>query len=278
MVNNANRSDLNAIQALKWLISMGADEIILDHPIDRTARFVDDNLIKDEEIPEQMVQLKKKIDDRPAPVGINQIAPAEGAHDAAACASEATNIKELKEAVDRFDGCALKFTATNTVFSDGSPSAKLMIIGEAPGVDEDIQGRPFVGSSGLLLNSMLRSISIERPTDCYITNILFWRPPGNRSPTNSEIAACLPFVWRHIELINPKIILLLGGTAAKTILGSKEGIMKLRGHWANIMLKEEKRPIPCMPTFHPAYLLRQPARKKETWQDLRAIKTKLLEH
>ncbi len=278
MVSYPDRSKLTATQALQWLIDMGADEITLDKPISRYITKPKNNNPKIKDTATRIVQPVGKLMSRPAPVGKNQIAPAEGAHDAVAGASAVTDIDELRAVVEQFDGCALKFTATTTVFSDGNPSADLMIIGEAPGVDEDKCGRPFVGASGVLLDKILHSIGLNRSTDCYITNVLFWRPPGNRSPTNSEIAACLPFVKRHIELKNPKVIILLGGTATKAILNTREGIMRLRGKWANIQLTTTKREIPCMPTFHPSFLLRQPNQKREAWHDFRAVKTKLLDY
>ncbi len=257
---------------------MGADEITSDTPINRFVMSPQNNNPKIKDTATRIVETIDGSVSRPAPVGKNQIAPAEGAHDAATGASAVTDIDELRAVVEQFEGCALKFTATTTVFSDGNPSADLMIIGEAPGVDEDKCGRPFVGASGILLDKILQSINLDRSKDCYITNVLFWRPPGNRSPTNSEIAACLPFVWRHIELKNPKVIILLGGTATKTILNTQEGIMRLRGKWSNIQLANTKRQIPCMPTFHPSFLLRQPNQKREAWHDFRAVKTKLLEY
>ncbi|HAT36573.1 MAG TPA: uracil-DNA glycosylase, partial [Rhodospirillaceae bacterium] len=214
---------------------------------------------------------------RPAPVGEGQLAPSEGARDAKEAAAGAKNIEELKLAVENFDGCALKFTATNTVFADGNPSADIMLIGEAPGVDEDRQGLPFVGVSGQLLDRMLTHIGLSRKENVYISNILFWRPPGNRSPTTAEIAACMPFVERHIELMNPKLLMFLGGTAAKTMLDKTEGIMRLRGRWFNYQIEGVEDPIPAMPTLHPAFLLRQGAQKREVWRDLLAVKSKLLE-
>tara|TARA_B100000674_G_C37956476_1_gene969871 strand:+ start:1930 stop:2769 length:840 start_codon:yes stop_codon:yes gene_type:complete len=278
MVNYTDRSKLNSAQALKWLVDMGADEITSDTPINRFVIQPQNNNPKIKDTATRIVQPVDEPVSRPAPVGKNQMAPSEGAHYAASVAAAAKDIKKLRAAVEQFEGCALKFTATTTVFSDGNPNADLMIVGEAPGVEEDKRGRPFVGASGVLLDKILHSIDLDRSKDCYITNVLFWRPPGNRSPTNSEIAACLPFVWRHIELKNPKVIILLGGTASKTILNTQEGIMRLRGKWSNIQLANTKREIPCMPTFHPSFLLRQPNQKREAWRDFRAVKTKLLEY
>jgi len=190
---------------------------------------------------------------------------------------EAKTIAELRAALEAFDGCALKTTAMNLVFADGDPTAPLMLVGEAPGEDEDRQGKPFVGLSGQLLNKMLASIGLTRE-HTYISNVLFWRPPGNRSPTDAELAACLPFIERHIALVRPKLLVLLGGVSAKTLLRTKDGITRLRGHWVSYEPEPEAKglpPIPCLPIYHPAYLLRQPAAKRQAWADLLMIKAKL---
>ena len=193
---------------------------------------------------------------------------------ARALAAAATNVAELEAAVAGFDGCALKATATRLVFADGNRAAKIMMIGEAPGADEDRQGKPFVGVSGQLLDRMLAWIGLDRTTT-YITNILFWRPPGNRPPTTAEIAACLPFVERHIELVQPQILVLVGGASAKALLNTQDGIIKLRGKWFEFSRPGLPRPIPAIATFHPAYLLRTPGQKREAWKDLLAIKRRL---
>jgi uracil-DNA glycosylase len=185
-------------------------------------------------------------------------------------ATGAGTLEALRAALGVFDGCPLKQTAMNLVFADGNPQAKLMVIGEGPGAEEDRQGLPFVGVSGQLLDRMLACIGLDR-TKAYITNVLFWRPPGNRTPTPSEIAACLPFVERHIELVDPDYLLLVGGISAKTLLGRSEGILKLRGRWAHYQHVGLARPIPALASLHPAYLLRQPAQKRLAWRDLLAL-------
>lgn len=184
-------------------------------------------------------------------------------------------LDELHQTLLNFNDCPLKLTATNTVFSDGNPQAKIMVIGEAPGADEDIQGKPFVGLSGRLLDKMFATIGLSRATNLYITNIIPWRPPGNRQPTMQEISLCLPFVRRHIELIKPEILLLVGGVSAKTILDTTEGIMKLRGRWHDYISAGLESPIKCFATYHPAYLLRSPGQKAQVWQDLLKIQEKL---
>lgn len=184
----------------------------------------------------------------------------------------AESIEELRAALLKFDGCALKQTAMNLVFADGNPKASIMLIGEAPGADEDRQGKPFVGVSGQLLDQMLGSVGLNRDT-VYISNVIFWRPPGNRSPTDAEIAACLPFVERHIALVKPKILVLMGGVAAKTILRTKDGITRIRGRWVDYrpVGGNPNDVIPCLPVYHPAYLLRQPAAKRQAWNDILSL-------
>ncbi len=184
------------------------------------------------------------------------------------------NLVALAESLDAYDGCTLKYTATNLVFSDGNPNARVMIVGEAPGEDEDRQGKPFVGPSGRLLDRMLAAIGLDRKT-VYITNILPWRPPGNRNPTLAEIAVCQPFVERHIELAAPDCLLLLGATAARTLLGRTDGVMRLRGRWHAYRAPRRDIPVPTLATFHPAYLLRTPGQKRAAWHDLRMLKRRL---
>ncbi|HVA15105.1 MAG TPA: uracil-DNA glycosylase [Stellaceae bacterium] len=183
---------------------------------------------------------------------------------------------ELAAAVASFEGCALRKTATHTVFADGTPHAPVMVIGEAPGADEDRIGRPFVGRSGQLLDRMLAAIGLDRQRNAYITNILFWRPPGNRKPTEAEIALCLPFVWRHIALGAPQFVVLSGGTATSAVLGRAEGITKLRGRWFDLAVPGLDRPIPALTTYHPSFLLRTPARKSESWRDFLELQSKLI--
>ncbi|MGH6947906.1 MAG: uracil-DNA glycosylase [Kiloniellales bacterium] len=178
---------------------------------------------------------------------------------------------ELRAILERFEGCPLKATATNLAFTDGNSEARLMIVGEAPGPEEDRQGLPFVGVSGKLLDRMLAAIDLDRDK-VLITNTIFWRPPGNRTPTGAEIAACLPFVERLIELVDPTYLLLVGGSSAKTLLARPEGILKLRGRWAHYQHAGLPRPIPALPTLHPAYLLRMPNQKRLAWRDLLAFR------
>ena len=187
-------------------------------------------------------------------------------------AAAAETVDALRAAVEGFEGCNLKRTAKNTVFSDGNPEAGIMLVGEAPGQEEDRQGLPFVGRSGQLLDRMLAAIGLDRE-QAYITNIIPWRPPGNRTPSPPETEICRPFIERHIELVRPKVLVMLGGSSAKTLLSTQDGIMRLRGKWREISVNSAT--VRAMPTLHPAYLLRQPAHKRLAWQDFLAIKNAL---
>lgn len=189
-------------------------------------------------------------------------------------AAAAPTVAALRAALAGFEGCALSATATNLVFADGNPEAGLVFIGEAPGAEEDRAGRPFVGASGRLLDRMLASIGLDR-TRYLITNVIPWRPPGNRSPTDAEILTCLPFLHRHLALVRPHHLVLLGGMAAKALSGTSLGIRRLRGKWIEVAVPGLERPIPALPTLHPAYLLRSPAAKREAWEDLLLLRRTL---
>jgi len=248
---------------LRWQIDAGADEAIGEVPVNRFAAPAP----------------APAAPHMPAPTAPPKARPAVGPLEptarsvagARALAAAAGNLDALRAALETFDGCALKHTATNLVFGDGNPRAKLMLVGEAPGADEDRLGVPFVGVSGRLLDRMLAAIGFDRRS-AYITNLLPWRPPGNRAPTNTEIEACLPFTERHIELVDPAILVFVGGVAAKTLLGRNEGITRLRGQWTDYGSAHLPRPIPSVAIFHPAYLLRSPGQKALAWRDLLAIK------
>ncbi len=193
---------------------------------------------------------------------------------AAHIVAECKTLEQLRQALEAFDGLPLKRTARSTVFADGNPQATVMVIGEAPGQEEDRAGLPFVGKSGKLLDRMLASIGLDRDT-IYITNVVPWRPVENRKPTPDEVAACLPFVSRHIELVDPQILLLLGGASASALLARHEGINRLRGRWYEYATPGLPRPVHAMATFHPAYLLRTPAAKRDAWRDLLQVKKRL---
>lgn len=189
-------------------------------------------------------------------------------------AREAKTLDELREIVAAFDGCNLKFTAKSTVFSDGNPQAPLMLIGEAPGSEEDRAGLPFVGRSGQLLDRILAAIGIERATGAYIANVIPWRPPGNRDPSPLETEICRPFIERQIELAAPKVIITLGNPSTKLLLKTQTGIMRMRGSWS-AYVSPSGMEVPAMPTLHPAYLLRNPAHKKLAWRDFLEVKARL---
>ena len=183
-------------------------------------------------------------------------------------ARTAPSLEVLRDLLENFDGCALKSTATRLVFADGNPHARIMFVGEAPGREEDIEGLPFVGRSGKLLDRMIAAIGLDR-SKAYIANVIPWRPPGNRTPTPQETQICLPFIQRQIELVNPDVLVTLGNPSTQTLLSTREGIMKTRGRWFDY--DTGTRVIRAIATFHPAYLLRSPSYKRMAWQDLRAI-------
>jgi DNA polymerase len=269
---------------LTWYLDAGVDETIGDAPVNRYAAQPPVSVPALQAIaaaPNAATQSAAPQNAAPAPLIMPRAAPvapvvaapvssASSAH----LAQESKSLDELRAAVESYDGCALKAFATRTVFADGNPKARVMVIGEAPGEDEDRQGKPFVGVSGKLLDRMLASIGLDRATNAYITNIVFWRPPGNRKPTAEEIVLCMPFVQRHIELLDPALLLLVGGPSASTILANPSGITKLRGKWFDYESPGLPRPVPAMATFHPAYLLRSPQQKRLAWRDLLAFKQK----
>ena len=185
---------------------------------------------------------------------------------------QAPSLAALEALVAAFEGCALKRTAKSLCFARGNPEARIMLIGEAPGRDEDLQGKPFVGRAGQLLDRMLAAIGLAQ-SQVYITNTIYWRPPGNRTPTPQEVEACAPFLARQIELLSPEMLVLLGGAAAKSILGTSEGIMRLRGKWLTYQCAG--RSIATLATLHPAYLLRKPEAKRYAWRDLLMVKEAL---
>jgi len=260
----------DALATLNWLVEAGADEAIADQPVNRMA------LPKPAApaAPRTPQAAPKSTSAAPRPAAPAPL-PLEGdaIGGAMAAAGAANSLAELKAAMEGFEGCALKRTANNTVFADGVAEGRVMLIGEAPGRDEDRIGKPFVGRAGQLLDKMLASIGLDRQKNAYITNVINWRPPDNRDPSPEEAAACLPFLRRHIELARPKVIILLGAVAARHVVGVSDGIMKLRGRWMEYRVGDAM--VPLMPTLHPAYLLRQPAHKKLAWRDLQAVRERM---
>jgi uracil-DNA glycosylase family 4 len=268
-------SPQDAAALLRWYVDHGLDETIGEQAIDRFALPPPAPVaaVAAPATPAAPTPIRAPI----APPVARPPVPLESpqlAEDARAVAQQANTIAELEEAVRAFEGCALKRTAKNTVFADGVAGSPVMIVGEAPGADEDRLGKPFVGVSGQLMDRMFAAIGMSRERDLYITNILFWRPPGNRTPTLSEQATCLAFTRRHIELAKPKIVVLAGGTAVKAVLNTTEGITRLRGKWTTLTL-DDGTEVPALPTFHPAYLLRTPASKRQSWADLLSLDKRL---
>lgn len=272
---SAERQVLTA--ALQWHIDIGADEALADEPRSMT-QTPDIHSIKKE----------------PALIPLNppdlpsSSPPLAGTHElrskAIEAARAAATLEELREAIANFDGLDIKRTATNMVFCDGHPDAPVMLVGEAPGADEDRIGKPFVGVSGQLLDRILKWINLDRMQEdparaIYISNILNWRPPGNRTPAPAEVEICLPFIERHIALKKPKLLILCGGVSAKALLGTEESISRLRNKWHDYRPRtpgicDEPQSIPAIATYHPSYLLRTPSQKKAVWQDMLALQDK----
>ena len=255
----------SALALLAWYAEMGVDECVGEAPVQRLGQ------VPPPTPPPAPTPVVRPIGGRQVPRIADPVASARQL--AAAC----DTLDALRDAIAGFEGCALKATAHTTVFAAGNPHAPVMLIGEAPGQEEDAQGLPFVGPAGKLLDRMLAAIGRDR-TSAYISNILNWRPPANRTPTLQEATMCLPFIRRHIELAGPKVVVLLGGTAVKHLLDTTEGIMRLRGKWTELMLDEYgERRVSALPTLHPAYLLRQPAHKRLAWQDFLSLQRRLKE-
>src|SRR3954454_1536141 len=251
-------------QLLAFYLEAGVDCALAEEPIDRLS---DPELISAASKPAQ-------------PPAATTAAATPGARAEAGLGTEAAilsareaarttpTLDALRALLENFDGCALKATATRLVFTDGNPQARIMFVGEAPGREEDLEGLPFVGRSGKLLDRMIAAIGLDR-TSAYIANVIPWRPPGNRTPTPQETQICLPFIQRQIELVNPDVLVTLGNPSPQTLLETREGIMKSRGKWLDY--DTGTRIIRAIATFHPAYLLRSPSYKRMAWQDLRAI-------
>jgi DNA polymerase len=269
-----------AAALLRWYVEQGVDEAIGEEPVDRFAapspQAAAAAVMRIAPAARAPTPLRAPPPPPVAPRGPVPLESPQLVEDARALAEGCSTLAELEAAIRGFEGCALKRTAKNTVFADGTPGAPVMIVGEAPGADEDRLGKPFVGVSGQLMDRMMGAIGLTRDGGFYITNILFWRPPGNRTPTTTEQGMCLAFTRRHIELAKPKVLVLAGGVAVKAVLDTTEGITRLRGKWTSYTLGDGTV-IPAMPTFHPAYLLRTPASKRQSWQDLLAIDKKLKE-
>lgn len=266
--------------ALQWHLDQGIDEILADEPGQQMTRLPDNRMTGPTEAPPAPASPSDH------PVIRSPDHPIQGTpalrEEAIKCARAAGSLEELQAALAGFEGLAVRRTATNMVFCDGNPQAPVMLIGEAPGADEDRLGRPFVGVSGQLLDKILKCIDIDRgATDpekaIYISNILNWRPPGNRTPTPQEVEISLPFIERHITLVKPKLLILCGGVSAKALLHTEDSISRLRGRWHDFRPRTpgiEMQPIPALCTYHPSYLLRTPSQKKAVWGDMLTLMQK----
>jgi DNA polymerase len=263
--------DLAAL--LEWYVEAGVDLAVDELPRDRYA----DSRVELAPAP-QSGEPARQAARAPAATAVKAaqsaapVPPEVAAAEARSLAASAGSLDELRRLLEAFDGCALKRTAGRLVFADGNPAARVMLVGEAPGAEEDREGLPFVGRSGQLLDRMLRAIGLDR-SSVYIANVVPWRPPGNRTPTPQETAICLPFILRQIELSGAEFLVCLGGPSATTLMERKEGILKLRGTWQE--LDFGGRSVQALATLHPAYLLRQPAQKRFAWRDFRALAARL---
>ena len=289
---------LEALAALRLMMEWGADEALEANALDRFAtgaapaaavrHAVGPAVVVPATLPVSTAPATLSVSTAPATLSVSTAAPATlsvstapatlsvstPSLQAEAMAAAADSVAALRAALAGFTGCGLAATAGNLVFADGNPDAGLVLIGEAPGAEEDRAGKPFVGPSGQLLDRMLGSIGLDR-THCLLTNIIPWRPPGNRNPTDNEVLVCLPFLHRLLALLRPRRVVLLGALSARALTGSSEGIRKLRGRWVTITVPGVATPLPALPMLHPAYLLRQPGSKREAWADLITLKRAL---
>jgi DNA polymerase len=277
LMSQRNDTQADLISYLDFHVEAGVDLSLDEQPHDRFNEA-------DAPLAPPRRQAARPLPAQPAPAQAAPAAPArtfgrsasakpgEAAGDARAQARNARSLGELEAMLAGFDGCPLKFTAKNLVFADGNPASKLMFVGEAPGADEDRVGKPFMGRSGQLLDRMMTAIGLDR-TKAYVTNIVPWRPPGNRNPTPQEVAICRPFIERQIELADPDLIVCLGSPATQALTGTKDGILKARGRFYPYRVGD--REIRALATLHPAYLLRQPVQKRLAWRDFRTLRAAL---
>jgi uracil-DNA glycosylase len=263
---DARTAILTDFEALRWQMAMGADEALGELPMPLGTPEVRPSPQRQAPATEALKTQAKPIAPAPRPVA----GPTHTPPDLAAIKT----LPELKAALESINTLGIKETAMSFVFGEGAPHAPVMLVGEAPGEEEDRTGRPFIGRAGQLLEKMLAAIGLSRE-QVYITNVLPWRPPGNRTPKPEEVATCLPYLMRHIELVQPKLLLMLGGPSAKALLGKEESVTRLRGIWWDYHSAGLGQTLPALVTYHPAYLLRSPAQKRESWRDLRMLKHKI---
>ncbi|WP_193336721.1 uracil-DNA glycosylase [Devosia beringensis] len=258
-----NHDEMLAV--LDWYRAAGVDIAVGEEPVDRFAQRAPARAV-----PAMVANVAAgtAVAERATEAPLLGGDPAE----ARSLAASAQTLDQLQALLDAYDGCGLKLRATQLVFADGNPEADIMLIGEAPGAEEDRQGKPFVGKSGQLLDRMLAAIGLDR-TKVYIANTVPWRPPGNRTPTPEEMALCLPFLQRQVELVSPRIVMTLGGPAMQTIFDTTTGIIKMRGKWATLSIGSHQ--VEAIPTLHPAYLLRNAPAKEQAWADMLSLRMKL---
>jgi len=248
-------NDAALLAALDWYRAAGVDLAVGDAPVDRFAASV---------VAPPRPRLVAQ-PDAPAPAVVLNAEPSE----TRALAAAATTLEALREAMNAYEGCALKRRATQLVFADGNPEAEIMLVGEGPGEQEDLAGKPFVGRAGQLLDRMLGAIGLDR-TQVYIANMVPWRPPGNRDPSPEELALCAPFLHRQIELVRPRLLMTLGRVASQSLFATSQSISRMRGKWQDLTIGTHS--MKAMPTLHPAYLLRTPSAKEQAWRDMLELK------
>jgi DNA polymerase len=260
LMTDAHYTQDEMLAMLDWYRAAGVDIAVGEEPVDRFAQRPQARVAPVPAAPSAAGEAISLLGGDPS--------------EARSLAASAQTLEDLEAILGAYDGCGLKLRATQLVFADGNPQADIMLIGEAPGAEEDRQGKPFVGKSGQLLDRMLAAIGLDR-SKVYIANTVPWRPPGNRAPTPEETALCLPFLRRQVELVAPKLVMTLGGPAMQAVFGTTSGIIKMRGKWSDIAIGDHQ--VAAIPTLHPAYLLRNPAAKHEAWQDLLSLKMKAVE-
>jgi uracil-DNA glycosylase len=273
MEENLSNSGVSPYALLQFYADIGIDDVVGDEALDRTK-------IPETVLPMVSAAAGAASGTATAPTADEPVAGAsmgavEALAEAKTLAAAAQTLEELREAIANFKGLAIKRTATQMVFASGNPAARIMLVGDVPGADEDRLGKPFAGIEGQLLDKMLAAIGLNRDEHIYISNVMNWRPPGNRAPDAAEIAISLPFIERHIELVNPAVVIFMGGAAAQALLHSKQSITRLRGRWQTYKTAQMEQPVQALCMLHPGYLLNSPQQKGLAWSDLLQLKEKL---
>jgi len=267
MSQNHPQNDADALAALEWYRAAGVDVTVGDEPVDRFATSA--------AAPAKRTLPAAPGSGRAAPPPVPAVPLTVNPDETREIAAAAGSLEALRAAMDAYDGCALKHRATQLVFADGNPEARIMLVGEGPGEQEDLQGKPFVGRAGQLLDRMLGAIGLDR-TKVYIANMVPWRPPGNRNPTPDELAQCAPFLHRQVELVNPRVVVTLGNVPTQALFTTSQGITRIRGQWKDLSIGGWTGPV--LPTLHPAFLLRTPGAKAQAWKDMLSLKQAIVKH